>query len=452
MGIRSAIKNGDRTFLYDLNGNQAGWDSDKSGQKRRITWDEENRIQTITDGPTSEYKYDEDTNRVIKRRPGGETFYVNQFYVDAAGRNSKHVFAGTTRISTKLEMPSNGGGGFEKFQYFYHPDHLGSTSYVTDQLGQVDQHYETFPFGESWIEEATGQADKVTPYRFTGKEWDSETQLYYFGARYYDPRTSVWVSPDPIMGDYLNGNPNQGVFNPVKLALNTYAQNRPLILIDPNGLCESGHWSTSGGNARCLTVEQVPYWNRGPIRRFFGGVFGDTYAGAKALVTGSRYESNPLTNRGLSGSELQDAKMGAVLTFFAPGMSRVAGGVDDVARVTVFRVEGAANQRLSIEGGQVVVEGKSMLFLNAGQRSRAEEFLAKRLDQGMSDAKVKSFDVPESYLDKLRSTAVPESMASTSPKSPLLVDPSKAPDQYGLRKEQINELRDAIIQGSGKVE
>ncbi len=256
---------GDRTFLYDLNGNQAGWDADRSGQKRRIVWDEENRIQTITDGPTSEYKYDEDTNRVIKRRPQGETFYINQWYVDAAGRNSKHVFAGTTRISTKLEMPSNGGGGFEKFQYFYHPDHLGSTSYVTDQLGQVDQHYETFPFGEAWVEEATGQADKVTPYRFTGKEWDSEVQLYYFGARYYDPRTSLWQSMDPALGEYLpdatkamkadgdlaaqwiypertndwtaslNLPGTGGVLEPKNLNLAAYAHQNPLIVYDPDG-------------------------------------------------------------------------------------------------------------------------------------------------------------------------------------------------------------------------
>ena len=48
---------GDRTFLYDLNGNQVGWDSNTSGQQRRIVWDEENRIQEIADnGRTSRYK------------------------------------------------------------------------------------------------------------------------------------------------------------------------------------------------------------------------------------------------------------------------------------------------------------------------------------------------------------------------------------------------------------
>ena len=84
---------------------------------------------------------------MVKRGSGGETLYVNPWYVAALGRNSKHVFAGTTRIVTKLEtFPTGEGYGTgatnlrEVFQYFYHPDHLGSTSYVTDRDGEVWQH------------------------------------------------------------------------------------------------------------------------------------------------------------------------------------------------------------------------------------------------------------------------------------------------------------------------
>jgi hypothetical protein len=121
--------------------------------------------------------------------------------------------------------------------------------------------------------------------------------------------------------------------------------------------------------------------------------------------------------------------------------------------VQVFRVEGAANARLVIgEGGQVAVaDGERMLFLNFGSRARAEEFLARRLSQGMTDATMKSFQVPKSFLDELRATAVPESMAGTNPGKPILVDVTKAPDQYGLRAAQIDALRRAILQGSGEV-
>ena len=75
--------------------------------------------------------------------------------------------------------------------YFYHPDHLGSSSFITDAAGDATQHMEYLPFGEPFIEE---RIDWNTPYKFTGKELDEETEYYYFGARYYDPAISVWLS------------------------------------------------------------------------------------------------------------------------------------------------------------------------------------------------------------------------------------------------------------------
>ncbi|WP_227431263.1 RHS repeat-associated core domain-containing protein [Psychrobacter sp. I-STPA6b] len=84
-----------------------------------------------------------------------------------------------------------------------------------------------------------------TDYKFTGKELDKETGLYYFGARYYDPRTQVWQSPDPILSDYLGGinaDPSKlpgmgGVYNPPNLNLYAYSHNNPVNLVDPDGLC-----------------------------------------------------------------------------------------------------------------------------------------------------------------------------------------------------------------------
>jgi len=83
----------------------------------------------------------------------------------------------------------------------------------------------------------------------TGKELDTETGYYYFGARYLDPRTSRWISVDPAMGDYVpsapvndearkrNGNlPGQGgVFNYVNLHVYHYAGNNPVKYVDPDG-------------------------------------------------------------------------------------------------------------------------------------------------------------------------------------------------------------------------
>ena len=235
---------GDRTFTYDDNGNQTGWDHDLNGTRRSIVWDEENRIQSLFDnGHEKTYKYDDQGQRIIKRGPQGETVYVNQYFtIRNREVGTKHVYAGTSRLASKMMKQDKPGANpqgqtpIEKDRYFYHPDHLGSSSYVTDAQGKLYEHLEYFPFGESWVEESSNT--QRTPYLFTAKELDEETGLYYFGARYYDPRTSVWQSGDRILGRYLNGEPNGGVFAPAHLALYCYVTNNPLIYTDPDGDAE----------------------------------------------------------------------------------------------------------------------------------------------------------------------------------------------------------------------
>ena len=128
----------------------------------------------------------------------------------------------------------------EKFQYYYHPDHLGSTSYITDASGEVYQHLEYFAFGETFVEEHSNR--KHTPYKFNGKELDEETGLYYYGARYYDARTSIWLAVDPLAEMYPAWNP----YN--------YTMNNPINMIDPDGrsteVVEAGEgiYKVVGGN------------------------------------------------------------------------------------------------------------------------------------------------------------------------------------------------------------
>ena len=78
---------------------------------------------------------------------------------------------------------------YEKMQFYYHPDHLGSSSYITNLDGEVVQHIEYVPFGEVFIEERNNTWN--TPYLFNAKEFDEETGMYYYGARYYEPRLSL---------------------------------------------------------------------------------------------------------------------------------------------------------------------------------------------------------------------------------------------------------------------
>ena len=87
-------------------------------------------------------------------------------------------------------------GIIEKNLYFYHPDHLGSSSYITDREGRITQHTEYIAFGEVLFEEHS--TSKTMPYLFNGKELDQEINLTYFGARYLDMKTSLWLNTDPL--------------------------------------------------------------------------------------------------------------------------------------------------------------------------------------------------------------------------------------------------------------
>ena len=91
---------------------------------------------------------------------------------------------------------------YEKMQFYYHPDHLGSSSYITNLDGEVSQHIEYVPFGEVFIEERNNTWNRL--YLFNAKELDEETGMYYYGARYYEPKLSLWMSANPLEEDYPN--------------------------------------------------------------------------------------------------------------------------------------------------------------------------------------------------------------------------------------------------------
>jgi RHS repeat-associated protein len=140
--------------------------------------------------------------------------------------------------------------GFEYIhRYWYHGDHLGSAQTVTNGTGKLYERIEYTPYGELWVEHKYAAEEGALPYRFTGKELDSETGFYYYGARYMDPRTSRWISGDPALGEYIPGAPvndevrerNQnlpgggGIFNLVNLHVYHYAGNNPVKYTDPDG-------------------------------------------------------------------------------------------------------------------------------------------------------------------------------------------------------------------------
>jgi len=128
-------------------------------------------------------------------------------------------------------------------------------------------------------------------------------------------------------------------------------------------------------------------------------------------------------------------------------------GLKGPGTVTVYRVEGTPNTRVVIgDNGQVSITGNTTLYLNFGDKARALEFFEKRGSQNMDGAAIKTFEVPHSVLDDLRNTAVKESVARLPENKgkPVIADPTKAKDQYGIRPEKLEELKDKIIQGTGR--
>ena len=127
-----------------------------------------------------------------------------------------YVASNTTRVKT----------------FFYHSDHLGSTSYITDAKANITQFDAYLPYGELLVDEHSSSEEM--PYKFNGKELDEETGLYYYGARYMDPKISMWLGVDPLMEQTPSWTPYRAFYcNPIRYT-------------DLIGLSESTHTDDNG--------------------------------------------------------------------------------------------------------------------------------------------------------------------------------------------------------------
>lgn len=108
--------------------------------------------------------------------------------------------------------------------YYYSPDHLGSSSVMTDRAGDLVQHYEYGAYGHERFVDNTSAFGVSN--RYTGQVFDEETSLYYYNARYYDPELGRFTQPDTVVPE-LN--------NPQALNRYAYVLNNPLVYSDPTG-------------------------------------------------------------------------------------------------------------------------------------------------------------------------------------------------------------------------
>jgi len=235
----AVTKVGSTEYTYDLDGRMTGSYDSESKFKRTFTWDEEGRLlKTVDNKHTTDYRYDANGERICKYSDLGETIYASGYYTETDGKKiSKHIYIGSTRVASQVMSRSCETSTTMKREntLYYHTDHLGSSGYVTDKKGEFYEHTEYTSSGESWVnEKVTGNAN--LPYKYTSKEMDAETGLYYYGARYYDARTSRWISTDPILESYLAGEPNEGIYDSSNLNLYSYVSNKPIRKNDPTGM------------------------------------------------------------------------------------------------------------------------------------------------------------------------------------------------------------------------
>jgi RHS repeat-associated protein len=163
------------------------------------------------------YKYDGLGRRIEKKVDTLVTKYVydnEDIIFELDGNDSVvAIYTHGPGIDEPISVQRNGG------KYYYHQDGLGSVTCITDTLGNVINTYLYDSFGN--IKQKTGGLDN--PYTYTGREWDEESGLYYYRARYYLSEIGRFMASDPI-----------GAFGP--MSTYTYVHNKPTSYVDATGL------------------------------------------------------------------------------------------------------------------------------------------------------------------------------------------------------------------------
>jgi RHS repeat-associated protein len=148
-----------------------------------------------------------------------EVHYVDKYFeIDKDGNLQNHVYLGNQKI---VDINQD-----NETEYIL-TDHLGSPTIITNQQGEVVEINDYKSYGS--INNTESTVDNA--YKFTGKELDSETNLQYYGARYYDNIKGRFISVDPA----VIYQPDSFLADPQQLNSYAYARNNPVVLIDPTG-------------------------------------------------------------------------------------------------------------------------------------------------------------------------------------------------------------------------
>ncbi|HEY3352553.1 MAG TPA: RHS repeat-associated core domain-containing protein, partial [Polyangia bacterium] len=185
-------------------------------------------------------------------------YYAEDYELRHGTHPIKYVFVGGERLAKIVDqnepyVPQ----GFQEYKFFLHADMLHTASAVTDQQGALVERRNYLPYGQPEADHSEAAfASYHEPYGFTGKEYDAELGIQYFGARWYVPGIGRWASADPLF--LLN--PEKAAEVPARLNLYDYVRDNPLTLTDPDGQSDDGpahHKADAIAPARQLTDKQI---------------------------------------------------------------------------------------------------------------------------------------------------------------------------------------------------
>jgi RHS repeat-associated protein len=234
----------EQPYSYDPHGNMTAMPHLQS-----MTGDFKDQLQSTQQqasssgsAPTTNYVYDASGQRVRKVNASSsgvklnERIYLGGFEIyreyDNSGnttleRTSLHIMDDKRRVAivetTTVDMSQDGGGSSVPVIRYQFDNLLGSVCLELDENAQIISYEEYYPYGTSSYQAGPNAAEvSLKRYRFTGKERDEESGLYYHGARYYAPWLARWISCDPL--DQVDGS-----------SLYVAFKDAPVILVDPNG-------------------------------------------------------------------------------------------------------------------------------------------------------------------------------------------------------------------------
>jgi RHS repeat-associated protein len=243
------------SYQYDDNGNLTRKTLLATGNFTVYSYDAENRLTKVEDfaagNPTafatSTYRYDGLGRRIEKVANGQTRRYIydgEDILLEYDGANALQArYTHGPGIDEPIAVTKGGS------TFFYHADGLGTVTDLTDSAGATAKSYSYDAYGN--LVDQTGTVDQ--PYTYTGREFDSESGLYNYRARTYDPAAGRFIQKDPILLPFfptilpsyplLSASHNQRVWltptllaSPERLHAYTYVANSPIFYSDAFGL------------------------------------------------------------------------------------------------------------------------------------------------------------------------------------------------------------------------